>query len=101
MTSHSKAFADQRFAAWEDKHGWRLEAMHPDVAAEIRSTVRQQLYAGEHSGMTDEDRQHCLMRVASRMRIKGGNIPAGEAGSGEQLRAIVDQLAAPRARAAA
>lgn len=101
MMNPSREAVRQRFDLWQERHGWRLAEMHPDVAAEVASTVRERIYHGEHAGLTDEDRRQCLMRVASRMRVKAGNIPAGEPGSGEQLRAIVAELQQPQRQAAA
>lgn len=80
----SPATIKDRFAAWHARHGDKLAAWHPAVAAEIRTTVFDRIRDGLSPGLTDAERRDCLMRVASRIRVHQG--PAGD------LRAIVETL---------
>lgn len=75
-----------RMQRWRMKHGERLRQMHPDVAAEVESTVFSAIASGTHAAMTAEDLRHCRMRVASRLRIKRYGPCTGDDEAGRQLR---------------
>lgn len=91
--------AKARFAHWHAKHAARLAALHPDVAAEVRSTVADRFHAGQESAMSDAAVRECLMRVASRVRLKRWG-PCSPEDAGPQLRAIVAELEQRREMAA-
>lgn len=89
--------AKARMQRWELKHGARLAGMHPDVAIEVRAVVQARFLAGEQSGMSDDAVRECMMRVASRMRIRRyRGSPPGDEEAGRQLRECVAELGAGR-----
>lgn len=83
--------AKARFNRWHTKHVPRLAGMHSDVAAEVRSLAADRFHAGQEAAISDKDLRECLMRVASRVRLKRWG-PCSPEEAGDQLRAIVGEL---------
>lgn len=90
-----------RYARWATKHADRLAAMHPDVAAEVRSTVADRFHAGGTSGMTDAELHAAKMRVASRLRVRRYGPCTDDAEAARQLREAVAAVEAQGQRSAA
>jgi len=90
-----------RYQRWLAKHGDRLAAHHPDVAAEARSVVEARFMAEHPHTLTDADLRACRMRVATRLRIKRYGACTDDEETGRQLRECVAALDAQGRRDAA
>ena len=91
----------ERTARWRMKHGDKLRAMHPDVAAEVESTVYARIASDTHVAMTPEDLRQCRMRVASRQRVRRYGPCTEDAEAARQLRECVAGLGGDEQGAAA
>lgn len=97
--AEASATIKDRYAAWHERHGDKLAAWHPAVAAEIRTTVFERIREGLSPGLTDAERRDCLMRVASRIRVAQGPVTSDAAA--RQLREAVAAVEAQGQRSAA